>query len=301
MTSLSATLGDMRILRLARHLTRPASKADMSGRKLPLLRLALRDKSKSVLFATFPKSGWNWSADVIDYAIHKHFAGEYQIDYADAGGHLKANVRKQSLFSPADARGANQEPLRSQFPQLDIDYRLHTHGYWKESPLWGLDAAKTVIVARNIPTMLYSYYRSRRTQASFEAVIEDHALARAIRFYNSWARFARRPDSRLKVFHYEQLRREPVAGFDAMIRYTFGADLPEGTIREAVDYFGFEKQKAREWQFAKDESRHFHFRGALDYSDMVAPETRQRIASALTAQLDPMFHDLIVPPTEFRS
>ena len=288
----------MRLLRLARHLTRPAPKAGMQGGKWPLLRLALHDKSKSVLFATFPKSGWNWSADVVDYAIYKHFTGEYHIDYGDSGDTLKTRVSKQSLFEPADARGAAQTPLRDEIPALDVDYRLQTHGFWKESTVSGLDAARTVMVARNIPATLYSYYRSRRTQETFEQVLDGYALARVIGFYNSWAQYARQPGSRLEVFHYENLRRDPVPGFTAMVRYVFGVTVPEAVIREAVDYFSFEKQKEREWKFAADETRHFHFRGALDYSDMTASATQQRIRDELEAKLDPMFHNLIAAPVD---
>ena len=54
-----SVLSDMRVGRLARHLAMRSGKKDMHARNWPFLRLALRDKSKCVLFATFPKSGWN--------------------------------------------------------------------------------------------------------------------------------------------------------------------------------------------------------------------------------------------------
>jgi hypothetical protein len=286
----------MRVGRLARHLVMRSNKKDAHTRNLPFLRLALRDKSKCVLFATFPKSGWNWSADVLDYAVFRHFRGSYDIAY-DGDGDLKRREQKFSLFAPADARARNQKLAREQIPELDIDLCLHTHGYWRESPLWGLDQAKTIIVARNIPSMLFSYYRSRRTDKSFDEVIADGVLDRVVRFYNSWAAYSRLPGARLEVFHYEELRREPLKGFQTMARSVFGVSLPDAVMQEAVEYFSFDKQKEREWKFAADERQHFHFRGALDYSDMINQPARQRIAQVLSDKLDPMFVRLASPPT----
>ncbi len=294
---ISSVLSDMRVGRLARHLASRAGKKDMQSRNWPFLRLALRDKSKCVLFATFPKSGWNWSADVLDYAMFRHFRGRYDIAY-DGEGDLKHREQKQTLFVPADARARNQKLVRDEFPALDIDLCLHTHGYWRESPLWGLDTAKTIIVARNIPAMLFSYYRSRRTDKSFEEMIEGGALDRTLRFYNSWAEYSRRPNARLDVFHYEDLRRDPLPGFQAMARSAFGIAVPDAVMQEAIEYFSFEKQKAREWQFAADEKAHFHFRGALDYNDMINDKARQRIADVLSSELDPMFARLMQPPAQ---
>lgn len=291
----NSVMSDMRVGKLARHLARRSDKKDMHARNWPFLRLALRDKSKCVLFATFPKSGWNWSADVLDYAIFRHFHGRYDIDY-DGNGDLKSREKKLSLFVPADARARNQGLVRAQIPELDIDLCLHTHGHWRESPLWGLDQAKTIIVARSIPSMLFSYYRSRRTDKSFEEVVAGGALDRVVRFYNSWAAFGRRPGARIEVFHYEELRRDPLRGFQAMARSVFGVSLPDAVMQEAVEYFSFDRQKEREWKFAADEKQHFHFRGALDYSDMINEPARQLIARVLSDQLDPMFERLASPP-----
>jgi len=283
---------DMRPISLARHLAMRSNKADMRTRNLQFLRLVFRDKSKSVLFATFPKSGWNWSADVINYALHKQFLGEYSIQY-ESGGTLLHSVRKATIFYPADARSRRQERLSRRFPTLDVDLCFHTHGSWKESPLWGLDAAKTVIVARNIPTMLFSYYRSRRSDRSFEEFVHGGALERCLKFYNSWANFARRPHVRLRVFNYEDLHKDPVGGFGEMVSYLFDVDLPRPVLQEAVDHFSLDKQKAREFQFSADEKSHFHFRGAVDYSDMMSPQTYRDITGTLSERLDPMFQYLI--------
>lgn len=290
----TSVLLDMRVGRLARHLAMRSAKKDMHARNLPFLRLVLRDKSKCVLFTTFPKSGWNWSADVLDYAVFRYFQGRYDIAY-DGDGDLKHRERKLSLFVPADARARNQKLVREQIPALDIDLCLHTHGFWRESPLWGLDQAKTIIVARNIPATLFSFYRSRRAERSFDDVIANGALDRVVRFYNSWAAFSRRPGARLEVFRYEDLRRDTLGGFRSMARSVFGVSLPDAVMQEAVDYFSFEKQKEREWKFATDEKQHFHFRGALDYSDMINAPAGQRIAEVLAAELDPMFLSLAFP------
>ncbi len=291
---MTSILSDMRPLRLARHLAITSNKADMRNRNLDFLRLVFRDKSNDVLFATFPKSGWNWCVDITSYAIHKHFRGEYTILY-EGNGSLRSRVKKASLFRPADARARHQVPLSRQFPAVDLGLCLHTHGAWKASPLWGLDVAKTVLVARNIPTALYSYYRSRPAAGSFEDFVKGSALDRCLKFYNSWARFARRQNTRLRVFNYEDLRQEPVGQFGNMIRHVFGVELPKSIVEEAVDYFSFEKQKARELQFSSDEKPTSLFRGAVDYSDMMTPQILAEITAALSAQLDPMFHYLIAP------
>jgi hypothetical protein len=292
-----SVLSDMRVGRLARHLVTRSPKKNMDGRNLPFLRLAFRDKSKSVLFATFPKSGWNWSADVLDYAVFRHFQSSYDIVYGESGD-LKSRVQKASLFAPADARARDCLSVREQIPALDIDFCFHTHGYWRESPLWGLDNAKTVIVARNISATLYSYYRSRRTDRSFNDVLADGALDRVLRFYNSWAAFSRQPGARLGVFHYEDMRRDPLSSFDAMARFVFGTTLPQAVLSEAIEYFSFDKQKEREWKFAADETQHFHYRGALDYSDMMNAQAREIITGRLAAELDPMFRRLAEPPKQ---
>lgn len=273
-------------LRLLAQFVRPAAKQGMNPRSFAFLKLALARKDNSVVFATFPKSGWNWSAEVLDYALTKHFTGAYTVDYAGDGTLKQRQHTPPSVFTPADARSSGRKRVREMFPAVDVDYCLHTHGAWRESPLLGMDAAKTVLIARNIPTTLYSYYRSRGgAYATFEACLADGALDRAIHFYNSWGDFCAKAGTRCRIFRYEDLRATPLPQFRALFEYVFGIDVGETLIAEALDYYSFQKQKEREWRYAADEKKHFHFRGGVDYGDLIDDETLRHLRKTLTTRL----------------
>ncbi len=272
--------------RVLRHVLRPGEKYGAGSRTLDYLRLAVAPKHKTVLVATFPKSGWNWTAEVLDYCVTRHFTGRYEVTYSGEGTLKQRQKTPPSVFSPADSRSSRRPTVRALFPEVDLDYCLHTHSGWHQSPLAGLDAAKTVLVVRSIPTTLYSYFRSRRGKfATLQDCLDDGALDRILRFYNSWGDFCARPSARFRVFRYEDMRREPVKQFRAMFEYVFGFDVGEVIVAEALDFYSFEKQKEREWRFSGDENRHFHFRGALDYRDMIDPATMVNIRRALAERL----------------
>jgi hypothetical protein len=281
-----SVVADLRPLRVLAHVLRPGVKRTANARALAFLKLALAGKSKSVLFATFPKSGWNWSAEVLDYCVTKHVTGSYEIRYRDQGTLKQRQQTPPSVFSPADGRSSGRRRVREMFPQLDLDFCLHTHAAWREAPLAGLDAAKTLLVVRNIPTTLYSYFRSRGPKyASLDACLADGALDRIIRFYNSWGDFCARPGACWRVFRYEAMRAQPLVEFRAMFEFVFGFDVGETVLQEALDHYSFQRQKEREWRFTGDEKRHFHFRGAVDYSDLVGSATMAAIHAALKQRL----------------
>jgi len=143
-----------------------------------------------------------------------------------------------------------------------------------------------VLIVRNIPTTLYSYYRSRGGKyATFEACLDDGALDRVIDFYNSWGDFRARPAARCRIFRYEELRATPLPHFRAMFEHVFGIDAGEALVGEALDYYSFQKQKEREWRFAADEKQHFHFRGGVDYAELIGQRTMTRLRAELTARL----------------
>jgi hypothetical protein len=279
---------DIRFRRLAEDIVFPSSKEGMNPRSLAFLRLALSDKRHSVLFATFPKCGWNWTGDVLEYCIARTFTGSFAPEFRESGT-LKERMKKPvKVFSPADSRSAGRPMIRSLFSEIDLDYCLHTHGHRGYSPLWGLDRAKTVFVVRNIPTSLFSYYKSKlqlKAYADFEEFLNEGSLDRAILYHNTWGEFCGRPESRFRVFHYEEMRKEPVAQFANMYEYVFGRPVDPAILSEALEYFSFENQKKREFQFEKDESRHFHYQGKTDYSNQIAPETLARIHERLKHEL----------------
>ena len=190
--------------------------------------------------------------------------------------------------APADSRASTygNPKLRDLFPEIDVDYCLHTHGGWKESPLWGLDNAKTIFVVRSIPATLYSYFRTRRRRYdTFEACLEDGILQRAINFCNSWGEFTKEKNACFNIFRYEDYKAKPIETFGRLVEYAFSIDVSDDIIAEAVGYFSFDKQKRREYRFSEDEQKHFHFKGAPSYEHLIDKETLRYIHQRLQNEL----------------
>lgn len=265
----------------------PSPKEGMKPRSLGFLSKALNPKKdKCALFATFPKSGWNWTGDIMNYCLVKKHTGSYKVVY-EGEGTLKDRERKPyRVVIPADGRCWDQKKIRDIFPGVDVDYIFHTHSAWKESPLWFLDRAKTAFITRNVPTALYSYFKSRGDQyASFEDCLAGTgALDRVIRFYNTWGDFAAQPGAVTASFKYEDLRQDPMTGFSEAYRFVFGETIEPDIVAEAVEHFSFERQKEREFKFEKNEARHFHFKGESDYTSKIKPETLDLIYARLRAE-----------------
>ena len=283
-------LGDLRIRRLLEEIIVPPGKEDGRPRSLAFLKMAFTDKSGSVLFATFPKSGWNWAGDVLGYCLIRKYAGKYEIKY-EGDGTLKERQRKPyTLFNSADSRSWNLKKIRDMFPQVDVDYCLHTHEHWRYPPLLGLDKARTVFIVRNIPTNLFSYYKSRAWQyESFEDCLRKGALDRVMLFHNTWGEFTRLPGADFGVFKYEDMRKTPAETFSSMYKFVFKQNIEPEILAEALDFFSFENQKKREFQFERDESKHFHFKGGTDYSDQMSPETKAMILQRIAKDLKHTF------------
>lgn len=247
-------------LRLAKSIIMPSKKKGMNTRSLDYLRLVACDKTNTTLIASFPSSGWNWTTDVTTYAVVKHLTGEYKIEYKESGQYKGSEVKPVTLFHPADARAAKAPPLS----QLGIprDYCLHTHGYRGESPLWGLDRARTIMVARDIPSALYSYYAKRRdVYATFEECLHDGILERAVRFYESWSGVPK------EIFWYEDFKVDPIGQFTRFAKSALSVEVPAKIVAEAVEFYSFEEQKKREFKFNPDEKKHFHFKAKASYRE----------------------------------
>lgn len=229
-------------------------------------------KRNCVLFASFPKSGYNFSGDILGYVLIKKYTGKYEMKYEGTGNLREQQSKPYRLFFPADSRAAGQRKIRELFPDVAVDYCLHTHGGWKDSPLWHLDQARTVFIVRNIPTALYSDFKTKsqiKTFTSFRHYLEDGALERIIRFFSTWGRFCRTDGVNFRIFKYEELRTEPMKTFSGMYEYVFGHSCQEELLREALDFFSFDKQKNREYKISNNENQHFHFRGGTDYTDQI--------------------------------
>ena len=268
----------VRPLRTVKSILLPNKEKGFSTRNFSYLKQVLRNKKNSILFSSYPASGWNWTADVLGYALGKHLTGEYNITYVDAQTLKKAEVKPFHLVYAADARASHQPSLKEQLPNTDIgvDYCYHTHGYWGESPLWGLDQAKTVMVVRDLPTSLFSQYSKRRSKYdSFEEFLDsENGIEKMVRFYNSWGDFVYNKSHKpVKIVTYESMREDATQVFKDLAKFCFDLDISDEIINEALDYYSFEKQKEREKIYNKDEKQHFHYKGKKSYRDEMNAET----------------------------
>jgi hypothetical protein len=284
---------DIRLRRTVEDLVFPTRKEGSNPRSLAYLRRVMEDKSGSVLFATFPKSGWNWTGDILGYcAIRKH-TGHFELKFAGEGSVKNRQRKPMHLFTPADARSVGHQRVSDLLPGIPgLDYCFHTHGHWHYSPLWHLDSARTVFITRNIPTSLFSYYKSRLAEerhANFEEFIADGVLDRAILFHNSWAEFKRLPKARFQAFRYEDMRQTPHEVFAQIYEYVFRQPIEPAILAEALDFFSFERQKQREIDLGIEARRHFHYKGKASYDDEMAPQTLAMIKERLRRDLKDNF------------
>ncbi len=174
-----------------KHILLPPRKIGVKSWSWSYLSLSLADKKNTVLLASFPKSGWNWTDHILTYGVIKHVTGSFEISYAEEGTLKQPERRPASLFTPADARSSDRKSVRARIPALDIDYCLHTHNAWTNVPLCGLDKGKIIILLRDIPTNLYSFYRSRISRyEDFEELLRTGVIDRIVNFYNLRGRFA---------------------------------------------------------------------------------------------------------------
>lgn len=280
---------DIRLKNLARDLIKPQTHKGIKTRNLKYLKLVMAPKNKCAVFATFPASGANWTDDITGYVISKTFKGQHGITFDNNARTLKsATSASYPFISPADARTINVAPIKDSFPELGLDYMFHTHGHWKESGLWGLDAAKTGMITRHLPTALYSYTSKRRDiYATPEECFEKTKIVeRAIYFYNSWNKYRLLYPNRFYNFKYEECRKDPVNQFSSYLKFMFDRDFDHSVIEEALDFFSFEKQKERESLYNKDDKKHFHYKGKTSYKDEMSAETYSALLKKIISELD---------------
>ena len=261
-----------RFFRALRHIVDPSPKRGMQPRSLAYLRLLFMSKTKSLLFVSYPSSGWNWTIDIVSAVLTKHFLGDFSPQYDDNTATLKEAEKKPFVFHcPADSRAVGQQTIREQIPSLDIDYWFHSHGYWGEAPLLRLDEAKTVMITRDFPTALYSQYAKRcQYFHDFNEYRKNSgSIERIIKFYNSWHQFKNINTDNFIQIRYEDCINDSVSTFRTLIKFSFGFDADASIIEEALDYYNFRKQKIREHQFTRNEDQHFHFMGQLTYRNII--------------------------------
>lgn len=278
-------LKDIRLKALLCDVLSPSSKEGIHPRSFAFLKLVLMNKRKSFLFATLPRSGWNWTGDILSYCFVKHFTEDYRTKYSEAEQTHFFREKPVRLFSPADSRATKTKKIREIFPELDIDYCFHTHKSWKESPIWGLDDAKTILVTRNIVSTLYSFYNNRSFKFNtVQDCIDAGFLDRAINFYNSWGNFCKKHQNH-KIFRFEDYKNKPEPTFSSLIKYLSGIEIEKTILKKALDYYSFDKQKEREEKYSSDKVQPFYFEGATDYSSLIPGETLDFIYKKLNNEL----------------
>ncbi len=263
------------------------NKKDLETHSLGYIKHILRSKKNSILFVSYPSSGWNWVADVLDYSIAKHIIGEYKVEYGEGNTLKQAEKKPFRIFHPADARAQFAEPIHKLLPGIQKDYCYHTHGYFGESPLLNLESSKHVIIVRDFITALYSGYSKRReVYESFEDHLKKtNNIERLIRFYNSWGAIQKKYTDRVLIIKYEDLKDSPTATFENLLKFIFEIDIPQSTIEEAIDYYSFDKQKEREKKFNQNSKKHFHFKGQKSYEKEINKDTYQQIYHILQENL----------------
>lgn len=267
----------------------------MNPRSASFLYLLFDSKRHSIFFVSFPSSGWNWMADVLTYVLGKKYLDEFNIDYAQEADTLKEAVEKPfELATPADARTASYKRpyLRDRIKALNIDYCFHTHGNWKESPIWGLDAARTIFLTRNIPTTLYSYYQKNiddYADNTFYEYLHSPFIDRLVNYHNSWGQFMNKENVEYRIFTYEGFRQNPVQRFHELAEYCFQRKFSKDLVREAVDYYAFDRQKSREQEYTENEDKHFHFKGSLTYYSEMDRKSINYILDVIDKRIDNTF------------
>lgn len=248
----------------------------------------MRAKKNSLLFASYPASGWNWSVDVLSYALGLELMGSYEIKYVDAPSLKEGEIKPFRLVCAADARASGAVPLYQQLPGTNIDFCYHTHGYWGESPLWRLNEAKLILITRDLPTSLFSQYSKRRLKyKSFEEFLDsENGLEKIVRYYNSWGDLCSRKDeSCYHLTKYEDMRVNTLDTFKALGKFCFDLNIEDAKWIQALDYYSFEKQKEREKMYNTDDRKHFHYKGKTDYKEEMSEDVYKKITDYLRAHL----------------
>jgi hypothetical protein len=280
---------DWRWRPLLEELLFPSPKEEMGPRSIAYLRLVLADKRGSVMMPTFPRSGQHWTADILGYALVKRHRGAAFRLKPGPGSFRERLEDPLRLLCPADSRSRHEARLRDRLPGAKIDWLFHTHYHWHGAALWGLDAARHVFVIRNLPTTLYSCYLNRRRVIEYSGfedfLVRSPFLPQAVLFYNTWHLFARRHPERLRIFRYEELRRDAAAGFAAMYEWIFAEPAPADLIGEALVEFSLDRMKKAESQKPADPWRPNYYLGAESYCEEMPPPALAMIQERLAREL----------------
>jgi hypothetical protein len=134
---------------------------------------------------------------------------------------------------------------------------------------------------------MFSGYAKRRGEyrSVEEYIRRSNGLERIARFYNSWHAFQQEHPSRTLIVSYEQMRKAPKDTFARLLEFGFDENVSDAILDEALEFYSFESQKARERQFSSDENSHFHYKGKTSYRDEMGEETHEWIQRELRSRI----------------
>jgi hypothetical protein len=242
-------------------------------------------KSKNGIFCTsLPSSGWHYLSDVIScYHLkeknlfienfpNKNLDGEN--DY-----HWTSREKNISLSYHADIRGSLSPNLKKMYG-IPFELFLHTHNTYEDHPFvlnGKIDNMKMIWLIRNPLANIYSFFKKRNRQRIFQRLEENKTINDFIRdtnylelfceFFNSWSKISSK--NKIKIIKYEDLRTKPEEKFTELINFVNDNQnkINKNTLAYAIDYYDFEKQKERSYNFNSDEKTHFFHRGYTNYDD----------------------------------
>lgn len=205
----------------------------LTPRRIPgLIRFTLTAYRKRNLLASLPRSGYNYSALVLNVAqdIAHGGTGDYAYDGIAGGDWVPA---RQRVF-PLDWRSPtfHHDEFFTDDPTWPVIF--HTFNPYKRIRNLQKGKMKVAVLVRNIIPQLESRLLHARDYdpADMETFLKSPLVREPIDFYNSWGAFLEtHPDS--IVVHYEDIVEEPVREF-MRLSELWGLQLTEEQVSQAV-------------------------------------------------------------------
>jgi hypothetical protein len=180
---------------------------------------------QSRLFATLPRSGYNYLALMLHVALDLSRGGSGTYRYVD--GAWRAGVDVQRDFTWA-------APIeRARVGSLPQPVMFHTHLPYEAQVNARRSRMRVIVVVRNLVDQLESaLFHASYTAAEQSAFLASGAVEASIEFCNSWGAYVRRRPDTL-VLRYEELIADPLAAIRILAAY-WRLDLSDASLQEAV-------------------------------------------------------------------
>ncbi|RMD84700.1 MAG: hypothetical protein D6808_06565 [Candidatus Dadabacteria bacterium] len=177
------------------------------------------------LFATLPRSGYNYSIIMLNIAwdLAQGGTGEYYYN----GSVLTSNVL---LNTPLDWR----TPLGKSAPTTpNSPVIFHTHLPYHHVVNYQKDRMKTAVLVRNLFNQLESFlYHEGYDESSQDKFVNSWQVDWVIDFCNSWGRFLETHRDAI-LLKYEELVKNPMDTLTKLSDF-WELDLPEHCIQDAI-------------------------------------------------------------------